>query len=46
MVHVCMVLMSGGYNDVLYTYTYNIVSLCMHVGLSAYTASEHVYTHE
>ena len=44
--HVHMVLVSGGYDCVLYTYMYNIVSRCMHVGLSVYTASEHVYIHE
>ena len=40
--HVHMVLVSGGYDYVLYMLAY-IVSLCMHVGLSVYTASEHVY---
>ena len=43
--HVYMVLVSGGYNDVLYTFAY-IVSQCLHVGLRVYTASEHLYIHE
>ena len=35
--HVHVVLVSGGIiMCYMYTYTYNIVSLCMHVGLSVY----------